>query len=1042
MNKLLFTLLCLFTTISLSPAQVTDSLQVNDSLQQKELLQPTDTLEQIGGDELQITDSIVVELSDTTKLKQSDGTKINSIDSIDVEIPDSTTIQLPDSTNVDTDIPIENQVSIKNQADSLTITTDTTTVPTGPIVNYESPKTYEISAIRVTGTEYLNHNLLIENSGLSVGQSISLPGDEVSQAIRRLWKLGLFENIEIKIDDIQLNPNDKYDRKVALNINLLERPRVASVTFTGTTSTEEEDLTEKLELVKGKPITSSLKLNINKIISDYYKEKGFLNASSTFQAYRDTVNFNSSYLEINVDKGQRVKISNIVFKGNESIPDHELKAAMQGTKEKTKFRPIRPSDFAKLGDFNLGNAINKLPYITIDDLKAFADDRLSFQLFKGSKYIDEQFRKDKRLVIDKYNERGFRDAEVIFDTVYMADKKNAIVMATIDEGDKYYFRNITFKGNTQYSDATLHSILGIEKGDLYNETLLSQRTSNDPGGRDISSLYMDNGYLFFRAIPVEKAIVGDSVDVEIFVNEGKQATIDEIIIKGNDKTHEHVIRRELFTVPGDKFNRSDIIRSQQRIATMGFFDETQIGVRPVNINEATGEVDLEYTVVEKSNDQVQLQFGYGGQRVGLVGQLGLTLTNFSAAKIFEKGAWRPLPTGDGQRLSLNASVNSLTYQTYYFSFTEPWLGGKRANSLQTSFFTQNYNFFQNPFNPRKEEKVGKQKTTGAEIMLSKRLDIPDPYFIYSAGISYQSYDLVNSNYFLIRNGKSTNFALTQAFGRNSVNASFFPTGGSKVMLSVKFTPPWSEFKDASDYFYSDAEKEQLIAEENARRQLEGLPALALEGETIPADCPGNSEYCTETAFISDKENALKYELIEYHKWNFDAEWYQELGQSKFVLRPYASLGYLGAYNKDLIGISPFERFRFGGDGLSQGISTFGTEIISQRGYDDAEDYPLNSNGGYPIYNKMGLEIRYPLSGEGSTPIYALGFVEGGNAWSDFDEFDPFNLNRSAGIGVRLQLPFFGLIGFDYGVGFDKNLPQGASFGEKSQFNLILGVKPK
>ena len=339
----------------------------------------------------------------------------------------------------------ENQTEM---TDSIQMESDTTSIPEGPVVDYQSPKTYEISDIRVTGTEYLNHKLLIENSGLSVGQSISIPGDEISEAIRRLWKLGLFENIEIKIDDIELNPEDEYDRKVALNINLLERPRVAKVTFTGTTTSETEALTERLKLIKGKPITSSLKLNINKIISDYYKDKGFLNASSTFQEYRDSVNLNSSFLEINVNKGQRVKISNIVFKGNESIPDHELKAAMQATKEKTKLRPLRPSDVESVGEFNLGRAINKIPYITLDDLKAFADNRLSFQLFKGSKYIDEEFENDKKLIINKYNERGFRDAEVIFDTVYMADKKNAIVMARIDEGDKYYFRNITFKGNT------------------------------------------------------------------------------------------------------------------------------------------------------------------------------------------------------------------------------------------------------------------------------------------------------------------------------------------------------------------------------------------------------------------------------------------------------------------------------------------------------------------------------------------------------------------------------------------------------------------
>jgi len=912
---------------------------------------------------------------------------------------------------------------------------------------YADPKTYTISGIRVTGTEYLNHSLLINNSALSVGQVISIPGSEVSEAIRRLWKLGLFENIEIKIDDIKLNPTDQFDRKVWLNINLVERPRVARVSFKGATQVEAEALQEKLDLIKGKPITSSLKLNVNKIVADFYEEKGFLNASSTFREYKDPVNLNSSYLEISVDKGNRVKVSDIVFAGNNNVNSYEIKGKVKNTKEKTRFTPLKPSDFDNLKDLSFKRIINKLPYITLADLQQLADNRLSFQLFNGSKFIDEQFEEDKKEILRLYNERGYRDAEITFDTLYMADKKNAIVKVNIDEGDKYYFRDITFKGNTKYSDEYLARILGIQEGDIYNETLLDQRTANSPTGRDISAVYMDNGYLFFRAIPVEKAIVGDSVDVEIFLNEGKQATIGEVIIKGNDKTHEHVIRRELFTVPGDNFNRSDIMRSQQRIATMGFFDETQIGVRPINIDQATGEVDLEYTVVEKSNDQVQMQFGYGGERVGLVGQLGMTLTNFSASKMFEKGAWRPLPTGDAQRLSINAALNSLTYQTYSFSFTEPWLGGKRANSLSTSIFNQKFNFFENPFLPDRNEEIGSQKTLGADFLLSKRLNAPDPWFLYQAGISYQRYDLENSNFFLIRNGQSTNLALTQAFGRNSVNAAFFPTGGSKLMLSVKATPPWSEFKDAEDYQVSSLDLQQEIDAENQRRfelqeQFGGYFPLVPEGEDIPEDFPSRLLIATEAAYQQDIENQQLYNLIEYHKWDFDAEWYHELGQSKFVLRPYARLGYLGSYNEDLLGISPFERFRFGGDGLSQGISTFGTTIISQRGYDDDSDYPRNAIGGYPIYNKMGMEVRYPLSGEGSTPIFALAFAEGGNAWEDFRDFDPFNLNRSAGLGLRLQLPFFGLIGFDYGVGLDKDLPNGAGLGDRSQFNLILGVQPQ
>ncbi len=917
------------------------------------------------------------------------------------------------------------------------------------IIDYKNPKTYSISGIRVTGTKYLNHELLIDNSSLSVGQTISVPGNEITEAIRRLWKLALFENVQVKIDSIYVNPEDQYDRNIWLNINLVERPRVAKVSFNGVTQAEKKELTEKLKLIKGKPITSSLKLNIDKIISDYYAEKGFLNAEASFEEYKDTLNLSSSYLHIDVNKNQKVKITDIVFNGNENVPNFELKGSMKNTKEKTKINPILPSDFKKLKKFSPKKFVKKLPYVTVDDLREFASDRFNFSLFSGSKFIKDEFEEDKKAIIAKYNEDGYRDTEITSDTLFMADNQNAIITMNIDEGEKYYFRDITFKGNTKYSDEYLHEILGIQKGDEYNESMLAQRTSNDPNGRDISSLYMNNGYLFFRAIPIEKAIVGDSVDVEIFVNEGKQATIGNVIIKGNDKTHEHVIRRELFTVPGDQFNRADIMRSQQRIATMGFFDETQIGVAPINVNEATGTVDLEYTVVEKSNDQVQMQFGYGGERVGIVGQLGLTLTNFSANKIFEKGAWRPLPTGDGQRLSINAALNSLTYQTYSFSFTEPWLGGKRANSLTTSFFNQRYFFFENPYRPERNERIGNQNTLGADIILSRRLKVPDPYFIFSAGLSYQHYNLLNSNYFIIRNGRSTNFGVPLAFGRNSVNAAFFPTGGSNIMLNVKVTPPYSLFKNDDDYILTESELAQKIDSENQKRQEDFLNGtysayypLLKDGQTIPAGYPTNELIATERDFQTNAENQARYRFIEYHKWEFDAEWYQELGRSKFVLRPYAKLGYLGAYNEGLLGISPFERFRFGGDGLSQGISTFGTEVISQRGYDDNDDYPGNSSGGYPIFNKVGAELRYPLSGEGSTPIYALAFAEGGNAWESFEEFDPLGLKRSVGLGLRLQLPFFGLIGFDYGVGFDKNLPKGAGIGDRSQFNLILGMQPK
>jgi outer membrane protein insertion porin family len=639
------------------------------------------------------------------------------------------------------------------------------------------------------------------------------------------------------------------------------------------------------------------------------------------------------------------------------------------------------------------DGIYSLVNLNSNSVKSFFQERFRLT-FKGSKFNERKYEADKQSLISYYNNNGYRDAKIVTDTVVNNDNGNVSIRIELNEGPRYYFRNITYKGNAKFPDETLNKVLNIKKGDVYNAELLQKRLSMDPEGGDISSLYYDDGYLFFSINPVEIAVENDSIDIEIRINEGPQATIKNIIIEGNDKTNEHVIRREIRTYPGDKFSRSDLIRSQREIANLGFFDPQETRVEPIP-NPSDGTVDIKYVVKEKSADQVELSAGWGGQSGGLIGTLGLKFNNFSLRNIVNKKAWSPLPSGDGQQLTVRVESNGKRYQNYNFSFTEPWLGGKKPNAFTVAAFRSR---IQDVYD---RQVLGKQITNGFSVSLGTRLKKPDDFFIIQAAANYYGYQLDNfSNRYFVNNtplstGKFSNLNFKLALSRNSINQPVFPTGGAKVELSLQFTPPYSLFRKDNNF----------------------------DGQTI----------------------AEKYKLIEYHKWKFSVDWYQSLGKSKLVLRAAAKFGFLGTYNKRL-GITPFERFEVGGNGIPSNVTLFGTDIIAHRGYEGA----YSTSGGDPVYNKFLLELRYPFSLNPSATIYGIAFFEAANTYTTFKDYNPFKLKKSVGLGVRAILPMFGLIGIDYGIRFDSAngspLKQYNGFfdyiGKNGNISFILGFEPE
>ena len=822
-------------------------------------------------------------------------------------------------------------------------------------INYEKPVEYIIGGVEVTGVEFLDKNVIIMLSEIEIGKRVKIPGDEITSAIRKLWDQGLFDNISITATSIKGN-------NIFLSINLKERPRLAKFSFEGIRKTEADDIREKINLTRGDVVTDHLIIRTKNIIQKFYSEKGFLNSEVSVVEKSDKKNDNFVDLVITIKKNKKVKIKDINIFGNEALNDDAVKSSMKETKARGVFRPLDslgPLLVDMTGSslkLKFGQAGNQF----ID----YFNQNLRVNLFKGSKYIESNYHDDLQLIIAKYNKKGYRDAQIVFDTVYRIDNENLAIDITIEEGNKYYFRNITWVGNTVYPSAFLSAILGIQKGDVYNKELLETNLQYNPNGFDVSSQYMDNGYLFFNAQPIETFVDHDSIDMEIRIFEGKQARINEVTVKGNLKTNDHVIIRELRTRPGQLFSRSDIIRTTRELANLGYFNAESITPN-INPNAAEGTVDIEYEVEETSADQIELSGGWGYGRI--IGTIGLSFNNFSLNNFFKKDAWKPIPSGDGQKLALKFQTYGKDYLSWNVSFTEPWLGGKKPNALTVSYY---HSIYSNGL-PKSDTLRSSFVINGVTVGIGKRLEWPDDFFTFYQGVNIQLYNLTNySTIFYIGdgNGKFNNLSYEIILGRNSIDQPIYPRRGSDLSLGLELTPPYSAFS--------------------------------------------NRDY-------SKMEENEKFKWIEYHKWKVKAYWYFEF-MDKLVLASKFRFGYLGDYNSDL-GVTPFERFYLGGDGLS-GYNNFdGREVIGMRGYTNESITPFyykDKNIGGTVFTRYSLELRYPLSLAPTSTIYALTFVEAGNSWLGSQGFDPFDIKRSAGVGIRVFLPMFGMLGLDWAYGFD------------------------
>ena len=785
-------------------------------------------------------------------------------------------------------------------------------------IDYKTPKTYEIGPIRVEGADNYDHNAIRLLAGLRQGQSITIPGEKITKAIKNLWDEGLFSNVEILAEDERAGV-------IYLVIRLKPRAKLSRFKFVGVSKREADKIREEITLFSGKTITENLVFATTNQIKGYFREKGFYNVNVDIARKVDTLMNNSEIFVINVRKNKRVKIGKIKFTGNETIPKWKLKMAMKDTKQKAFWR-----------------------------------------VWKRSKFSTIAYKRDKAAMMDKFGVKGLRDAEISFDTVYLANERNLQIEINIDEGEEYYFGDVEWIGNSKFRSSFLDTILGLKKGDIYNKALLEQRLFMSQDGRDISSLYMDRGYLFFQVIPVETSVVDNHINYQMRIIEGKEARIKRIIIKGNTKTNDHVIRREIRTKPGDLFNRNDIIRTQRELAQLGYFDEQAFQVNPIP-NPQDGTVDIEYIVEEKSSDQIELSGGYGGTGVDgrgrIIGTLGLTFNNFSLRNMFKEGAWTPLPGGDGQRLSIRAQTNGRYYQGYNFSFTEPWLGGKKPNSLS---LWMNHTALGNGYLPSNDNYAG-LAITGVGVGLGRRKKFPDDYFQAYYELSYQYYDVVDDARFgIFDNGYANDIALKYVLQRSSVSSPIYPQNGSNIKFTAKTTFPYSYFDGVDDY----------------------------TGQT----------------------NQERYKYLEYYKVKLTGEWYFPLTKDKkLVLMPRFGFGFMGAYSASK-GLTPFERFTLGGSGLTGVNQIGGREIIALRGYDDNS---INSPNGDPLIAKYTVELRYPISLNPQATFYALLFAEAGNTYPTFEDFNPFNVKRSVGAGIRVFLPMFGMLGLDYGFGFDR-----------------------
>jgi outer membrane protein insertion porin family len=854
-------------------------------------------------------------------------------------------------------------------------------------ITYDNPKKFEVGGIVVSGTQFLDKSAIVLLSGVSVGDKITVPGDDIAKIINNLWKQKLFSDIKVYANSIQGN-------KIFLEIKIVELPRLSRFKFSGISKNEADNIRDEINLYKEKIVNENLINTTKNTIENYFIEKGFLNVEVDIKQQKDSAFYNHVLLSIDINKNKKVKIKSIHVHGNESLEDWQIRMAMKETKRKTKFTPF--SAFDTLIFSSIKNIV-KLNFIELrDDFITYASDNLRISIMKSSKFIEENYEKDKRIIEAKYNAKGFRDARVEKDTI-IKEGKDIVISLHVNEGKQYYFRNIEWLGNSKYTSKQLSDILGIKKGDVYNQEMLETRLYMNQDGRDISSLYMDDGYLFFQITPVEVMVENDSIDFEMRIYEGQQARINRVLVMGNTKTNDHVIMREIRTRPGELFSRSDIIRTQRELAQLGYFNAETLNVNP-KPNPVDGSVDIEYIVEEKSSDMIELSGGWGAGR--LVGTLGVSFSNFSTKNLFKTSSWQPLPAGDGQRLSVRAQSNGTFFQSYNASFTEPWLGGKRPNALSVSAYRSVQSNGQTKW--LKEDRIFVKDTLGNKVInpnrssvtisgisvgLGRRLSWPDDYFMLYQEINFQHFQMDKWTQFLFSDGQANNLFYRINITRSSVDQPIYPRLGSEFTISLQITPPYSLFNNI-DY------KDKAIS------------------------------------------NQEKYKWIEYHKWKFTSNWYTKI-VGDLVLRTNVGFGYIGSYNRDL-GTSPLERFYLGGSGLT-GWNLDGREIIALRGYDDNA---VSARTGASIINKYIFELRYPFSLNPSATIYGLGFFEAGNTWNNVVDFNPFNVKRSAGLGVRVFLPMFGLLGLDYGWRFD-DVPTMENLGTKGakrgQLHFTIGA---
>jgi outer membrane protein insertion porin family len=874
------------------------------------------------------------------------------------------------------------------------------------LFNQKIPKKYTVAGITVSGNRFFDETLLISIANISIGDEIIIPGgDNFAKAINKLWGQNYFSDVQIYVTKLE-------GKNIWLEINVTERPRLSKYEFTGINKSDKEDLMGKSGLVPNRIVTENMKRSAKEAIEKYYAEKAYKNVQVNINEKRDTSFGDAVVLIFEVNRGQKVKVNNIDFAGN-TLDPLKLKKQMKDTKEMSRLTLHKPDDISAFGlgkTYTFNEYLAETGYLTYSKTKKILDPYLRIKIFSSAKFNQKKYEDDLDKLLEFYNAQGFRDAAINKDSSKIKSNSagNLNISVKVNEGHKYYFGNIQWRGNTKYSDSILTAILGVKKGDVYNLDVLNKGLGKtlSPEGGDISGLYMDDGYLFFRTDPIETAVYNDTIDYEIRVIEGPQATIKHIHITGNDKTKEYVIRREIRTIPGEKFRRSDLIRSQREIAQLNYFNQEKIGINP-RPNQEDGTVDIDYSVEEKSSDQLELSAGWGGG-IGLTGTVGITFNNFSLRNILKKSAWDPLPMGDGQKLSLRIQSNGRAFRSYNFSFTEPWLGGKKRNAFTFSIFDTKFANAFDPFTGTYTSDAANNsyiKTTGVSVSIAKQLKWPDDYFSLSLGLSYSRYQL--KNYFIdqvnlpgFNNGFSNNLNFKVALQRSSVDQPLFPRTGSTILLSLQVTPPYSLF----------------------------------DKNIATSDNP--------------------YQWIEYHKWRFNTEWYVPLGRpagpeknKQFVLKVAAKFGFLGRFNSDLK-ISPFERFQVGDAGLSNQFALLGYDIIAQRGYPVYQTSNPKVNPDqqgaseyFTMFNKYVLELRYPLSLNPSSTIYALTFFEAANGWFNFKDYNPFQLRRSVGVGMRFFLPMFGLLGFDYGIGLDRFTPNN-KFKDAARFTFMLGFEPE